>query len=99
MSNSARHSGTRTTQISVRTEMRRPFNSSRSDEVRPYILCTISDRGQGFSMSDINFRRLGVRVSMIRSMEEAGGMVSITSAPDKGTTIVVQWPHEEPNAG
>ena len=99
VSNSARHSGTRTTQISVRTEMRRPFNSSRSDEVRPYILCTISDRGQGFSMSDINFRRLGVRVSMIRSMEEAGGMVSITSAPDKGTTIVVQWPHEEPNAG
>ena len=99
VSNSARHSGTRTTQISIRTEMRRPFNSTRSDEVRPYILCTISDKGQGFSMSDIDFRRLGVRVSMIRSMEDAGGMVTITSAPEKGTRVVVQWPHEEPNAG
>ncbi|MDY6050819.1 MAG: ATP-binding protein [Rothia sp. (in: high G+C Gram-positive bacteria)] len=99
VSNSARHSGTRTTQISIRTEMRRPFNSTRSDEVRPYILCTISDRGQGFSVSDIDFRRLGVRVSMIRSMEEAGGRVTISSAPEKGTRVVVQWPHEEPNAG
>lgn len=99
VSNSARHSGTRTTQISIRTEMRRPFNSTRADEVRPYILCTISDKGQGFSMSDIDFRRLGVRVSMIRSMEDAGGMVTISSAPEKGTRVVVQWPHEEPNAG
>lgn len=99
VSNSARHSGTRTTQISIRTEMRRPFNSTRSDEVRPYILCTISDKGQGFSMNDLDFRRLGVRVSMIRSMEDAGGMVTIASAPEKGTTVVVQWPHEEPNAG
>lgn len=99
VSNSARHSGTRTTHISIRTEMRRPFNSTRSDEVRPYILCTISDKGQGFSMSNIDFRRLGVRVSMIRSMEDAGGMVTITSAPEKGTHVVVQWPHEEPNAG
>lgn len=99
VSNSARHSGTRTTQISIRTEMRRPYNSTRADEERPYILCTVSDRGQGFSMKDIDFRRLGVRVSMIRSMEEAGGKVSITSAPEKGTTVVVQWPHEEPHAG
>lgn len=99
VSNSARHSGTRTTQISIRTEMRRPYNSTRSDEERPYVLCTISDRGQGFSMKDIDFRRLGVRVSMIRSMEEAGGKVTITSAPEKGTTVVVQWPHEEPDAG
>ncbi|WP_421084395.1 sensor histidine kinase [Rothia nasimurium] len=99
VSNSARHSGTRTTQISVRTEMRRPYNSTRADEVRPYILCTVSDKGQGFSMNDLDFRRLGVRVSMIRSMEEAGGLVTITSAPEKGTTVVVQWPHEEPNAG
>lgn len=99
VSNSARHSGTRTTQISIRTEMRRPYNSTRADEERPYILCTVSDHGQGFSMKDIDFRRLGVRVSMIRSMEEVGGKVTITSAPEKGTTVVVQWPHEEPNAG
>lgn len=99
VSNSARHSGTRTTQISIRTEMRRPFRSTRSDEVRPYIFCTISDRGQGFSISDIDRRRLGVRVSMIRSMKEVGGMVNITSVPERGTTVVVQWPHEEPNAG
>lgn len=99
VSNSARHSGTRTTIISIRTEIRRPFRSTRSDEVRPYILCTITDKGQGFSMSDLDFHRLGVRVSMLRSMEEAGGKVTINSAPNKGTTVVVQWPNEESNAG
>lgn len=99
VSNSARHSGTRTTIISIRTEMRRPFNSTRADEVRPYILCTVTDKGQGFSMNNLDFRRLGVRVSMLRSMEEAGGIVTINSAPEKGTTVVVQWPNEEPDAG
>ena len=95
VSNSARHSGTRTTQISVRTEMRRAANSSRSDEARPYIFCTVSDRGAGFDMKNLDLRRMGVRVSMIRSMEEAGGKVTIKSAPDRGTVVVVQWPGEK----
>ncbi|MDO4252243.1 MAG: ATP-binding protein [Rothia sp. (in: high G+C Gram-positive bacteria)] len=98
VSNSARHSGSRTTQISVRTEMRRPLGSLRSDDARPHIYCTVSDRGQGFNMNNIDLRRMGVRVSMIRSMAEAGGKVTIKSAPERGTVVIVQWPGDQSNA-
>ncbi len=94
VSNSARHSKARTTYISIRTETRRPKNSTRSEELRPYVICTVSDKGVGFSMSGLDFRRLGVRVSMIRSMEEVGGLVHISSAPENGTTVTIQWPNE-----
>lgn len=91
VSNSARHSGTRTTQISVRTELH-PTHGSRHNEGIPYIYCTVADFGQGFNMKNLDLRRMGVRVSMIRSMEEAGGKVTIKSAPYRGTEVIVQWP-------
>ncbi|MBM7052079.1 sensor histidine kinase [Rothia sp. ZJ1223] len=95
VSNSARHSGSRTTQISIRTEYRRPLRSSRSAESRSFIICTISDRGTGFSLKDIDIRRMGVRVSMMHSMREVGGEVYIDSSPAKGTKVTVQWPGEK----
>lgn len=98
VSNSARHSGSRITQISIRTELRAPAKGYRSSEERPYIFCTISDKGQGFNIKALDMRRMGVRVSMLRSMEEVGGKVTIKSAPEKGTTVIVQWPDEEPDA-
>lgn len=94
VSNSARHSGTRTTQISIRTEMRRPASALRSDEAQPYIFCTVLDHGQGFNMKNLDMSRMGVRVSMLRSMEEVGGRVTIKSAPYRGTRVTVQWPGE-----
>lgn len=95
VSNSARHSGSRTTQISIRTEYRRPFRESRSSEPRSFIICTVSDRGAGFSLKDIDIRRMGVRVSMMHSMQEVGGEVNIESSPSKGTKVTVQWPGEK----
>ncbi|MFW0154803.1 ATP-binding protein [Rothia sp. P6271] len=96
VSNSARHSGTRTTFISIRTELRRPKNSTkRVDEEKSYIYCTVSDKGQGFDLKNLDIRRLGVRVSMIRSMEEAGGSATIESAHHRGTTVTIQWPSDD----
>lgn len=96
VSNSARHSGTRTTQISVRTELRRPNHPSASTRKVPFIYCTVTDYGQGFNMKNLDLRRMGVRVSMIRSMEEVGGVVHIQSAPYLGTKVTVQWPGDQP---
>lgn len=98
VSNSARHSDTRTTQISVRTERRRPSGTARTADEVSYIYCTVTDHGQGFNMKNLDMRRMGVRVSMIRSMEEAGGQVTIKSAPYRGTEVTVQWPGEQDNA-
>lgn len=98
VSNSARHSDSRITQISIRTEFRAPEKGGRNAEERPYIFCTVSDKGQGFNIKALDMRRMGVRVSMLRSMEEVGGKVTIQSAPEKGTTVVVQWPNEESDA-
>lgn len=95
VSNSARHSGSRTTQISIRTEYRRPFRESRSADPRSFIICTVSDRGAGFSLNDVDIRRMGVRVSMMHSMQEVGGEVVIDSSPSKGTKVTVQWPGEK----
>ena len=95
VSNSARHSGTRTTHINLLTEYRRPFRESRSAEPRSFIICTVTDRGAGFQMKDTDIRRMGVRVSMMHSMKEAGGEVRIESAPGRGTKVTVQWPGEE----
>ncbi|MFW0107634.1 ATP-binding protein [Rothia sp. P7181] len=95
VSNSARHSGTRTTFISIRTELRRPKNSkTRGAKERAYIYCTVSDKGQGFNLKNLDIRRLGVRVSMIRSMEEVGGSTTIESAHHRGTTVTIQWPSD-----
>ena len=94
VSNSARHSGTRTTQISVWTEWRVPRGASRSSDKDAFIFCTVTDFGQGFNLKDLDLRRMGVRVSMLRSMEEAGGKVDINSAPYRGTQVTVRWPRE-----
>lgn len=95
VSNSARHSGTRTTQISVRTELRRPHHSPSSAAEVPFIFCTVTDYGQGFNVKNLDLRRMGVRVSMLRSMEETGGKVTIKSVPYRGTEVIVQWPGED----
>lgn len=99
VSNSARHSDSRITQISIHTEMRPPQKGGRSAKPRPYIFCRVSDKGRGFNVKALDMRRMGVRVSMLRSMEEVGGKVTIKSAPEGGTTVLVQWPNEEPDAG
>lgn len=56
----------------------------------------VGDTGAGFTMSDIPSERLGVRVSIIERMANAGGRVVIQSAPGEGTIVSIRWPHGAP---
>jgi signal transduction histidine kinase len=56
----------------------------------------IGDTGKGFAMEDIASERLGVRVSIIERLANAGGRATIVSAPGEGTVIKLRWPHAEP---
>jgi signal transduction histidine kinase len=52
----------------------------------------IGDNGAGFDSETVPTERLGVRVSIVERVGNAGGLARVTSAPHKGTTITVQWP-------
>ena len=53
----------------------------------------VGDTGAGFSMIDIPTERLGVRVSIVERVANAGGRAVIQSAPGEGTIITIRWPH------
>jgi hypothetical protein len=52
----------------------------------------IGDTGSGFDLDLVPTERLGVRVSIIERVANAGGGVAIESSPGKGTVILVRWP-------
>ncbi|MBU1589093.1 MAG: histidine kinase [Actinobacteria bacterium] len=52
----------------------------------------IGDTGAGFDTSERS-ERLGVRVSIIERISNAGGRASIQSAPGEGTVVSIRWPH------
>lgn len=56
----------------------------------------VGDTGVGFATDDIPSERLGVRVSIIERVANAGGRVIIQSAPGEGTTVSIRWPHGAP---
>ncbi|MEQ1736583.1 MAG: ATP-binding protein [Rhodoglobus sp.] len=61
----------------------------------------VGDTGAGFAMSDIPEERLGVRVSIIERLANAGGRAIIQSAPGEGTIVTARWPaptSEDPDA-
>ncbi len=53
----------------------------------------VGDRGAGFILSDVPGERLGVRVSILERIANAGGIAIIHSAPQQGTVITIRWPH------
>jgi signal transduction histidine kinase len=60
--------------------------------VRPGgILVEIGDKGEGFDIAAIPNERLGVRVSIIERVANAGGHADIQSAPGKGTRVTIRW--------
>jgi signal transduction histidine kinase len=62
--------------------------------VRPGgIEVVVADTGEGFAMSDIPTERLGVRVSILERVANAGGRAVIQSAPGEGTIVTIRWPH------
>jgi signal transduction histidine kinase len=52
----------------------------------------VGDNGAGFDSTTIPTERLGVRVSIVERVSNAGGIVRVVSAPHRGTTITVSWP-------
>ncbi|MEP6480570.1 MAG: ATP-binding protein [Rhodoglobus sp.] len=56
----------------------------------------VGDNGAGFAVADIPSERLGVRVSIIERVANAGGRVVIQTAPGAGTIVTIRWPHGAP---
>ena len=52
---------------------------------------TVSDNGKGFNASAISEERLGVRVSILENVHQAGGAAHIRSVPGEGTTVTLRW--------
>jgi len=56
----------------------------------------VGDTGAGFSFIDLPAERMGLRVSIVERVTNAGGMVEIDSAVDEGTVIAIRWPKPPP---
>ena len=52
----------------------------------------VGDTGAGFDPSAVTMGRLGLRVSIVERVTNAGGNVHIESSPGHGTVIVIVWP-------
>jgi signal transduction histidine kinase len=60
------------------------------------VLIEVGDTGRGFSMEEIPVERLGLRVSIIDRVSNAGGSVEVDSVPGEGTAIRLLWPAPAP---
>jgi uncharacterized membrane protein len=69
-----------------------------SDAPEGGILVEVADAGPGFDLEAIPTERLGVRVSILERVANAGGVASIDSAPGEGTVVSILWPAPEPVA-
>ncbi|WP_213814386.1 sensor histidine kinase [Glaciihabitans sp. dw_435] len=55
----------------------------------------VGDTGEGFVLENVPTERLGVRVSIIERVWNAGGYVDIDSVPGEGTIVTIRWPFAE----
>ncbi|MCM3686455.1 ATP-binding protein [Kocuria rosea] len=91
VSNSARHSGTDVTFVTMDGGICPPT------PINPegfYLRFQVVDRGRGFQVRSIDSRRLGVRVSILGNVEQVGGAVDVDAAPGRGTRVTVLWPRD-----
>lgn len=61
----------------------------------------IGDTGVGFTIAEVPNERLGLRVSIVERVANAGGRADIASRPGDGTVVSILWPdpdQEERNA-
>ena len=59
------------------------------------ILIEVGDTGSGFTLSEVPSERLGLRVSIIERVANAGGVADIDSVRSEGTVITIRWPRDE----
>ncbi|MEO6941780.1 MAG: ATP-binding protein [Terrimesophilobacter sp.] len=55
----------------------------------------IGDAGAGFAVADVPTERLGLRVSIVERVANAGGRADVSSLPGEGTVVSILWP--DPN--
>jgi signal transduction histidine kinase len=56
------------------------------------VLVEVGDDGAGFDVASVPEERLGVRVSIVERVANAGGRACIDSRPGQGTVVRVMWP-------
>lgn len=52
----------------------------------------VGDTGAGFSPDEVPNERLGVRVSILERVANAGGSAEVDSQPGEGTVVTIRWP-------
>ena len=57
----------------------------------------IGDTGTGFEPRAVPRERLGVRVSILERVRNAGGIASIDTGPGEGTIVSIRWPAAGPS--
>ncbi len=55
----------------------------------------VGDTGTGFEVGSVPTERLGLRVSIMERVANAGGSVEVDSGAGRGTVISIVWPHPE----
>lgn len=91
VSNSARHSGTDVTFVTM------DGGECPPTDLNPegfFLRFQVVDRGRGFQMRGIDSRRLGIRVSVLGNVEHVGGAVEVDTAPGRGTRVTILWPRD-----
>ncbi|MEJ1229345.1 MAG: ATP-binding protein [Galbitalea sp.] len=58
----------------------------------------VGDNGVGFDPSEVPTERLGVRVSIVERVANAGGIARVVAAPNRGVTVTVRWPDSQSDA-
>jgi signal transduction histidine kinase len=79
LNNIAKHSGTTHAEIVIASSL---------GEVSVMVI----DSGKGFAVHETDENRLGLRQSVIRTVEDVGGSVRIWSAPGRGTSVMLRLP-------
>jgi signal transduction histidine kinase len=60
------------------------------------IIIEVGDTGSGFALVDVPTERLGLRVSIIERVANAGGFAEVDSVKNEGTVITIRWPRDTP---
>jgi signal transduction histidine kinase len=80
LANVERHAGTGRARVELRCERQAGA-----------VTVIVSDDGLGFDPERVGAERLGLRHSVRARLADVGGRVSVTSVPERGTRVVLEW--------
>ncbi len=66
------------------------------DEAGGVFAVEVGDEGSGFEVRTIPTERIGLRVSIVERISNAGGSAGVISDPSLGTRITLRWPATTP---